>query len=185
MEQNEPEPEYEDLVAENALTAEEAAELAGLVNDLTGMMLSVTVEGGPDAAGLAERLAVRLRAGIGEPDARIQVEEGGSSAVLGPTRLDADDPAAAMALATAHLGGGSWTEPRTTPTAMGPVVHTVRTGHTGRPGLGGAGAPGDPGEAGPGGAATGEAGTGAVHLWAGCAYAFLAYAAAHGDAGSD
>ncbi|MGW6915935.1 hypothetical protein ACWGB8_19285 [Kitasatospora sp. NPDC054939] len=155
--------EPEDLTVESVLTADEAAEMADLMSDLLGMMLSVTVEGDPATAGRAEDLALRIRTALDETDCRIQVEDGGRSAVLGPTRLDAHDPQAALDRATAALGGTAWTAPVTTDTAMGPVLHTTC------PVLDG----------------PDEAGAATVHLWAGCAYAFLTYAedveAAAGD----
>ncbi|MFE4478586.1 MULTISPECIES: hypothetical protein [Streptomycetaceae] len=145
--------ESQDLVLEGGLTWAEAVELRGLLDDMFAMMLSVTVEADVPVPGLAEQLALLVRTGIGEPHCRIQLSEDGLSAAIGPTGLDAELPLAALAAAAGALGG-TWEDPVVTGTAMGPVAGTARDAQE-LPGGGGAVK---------------------VHMWAGVAYAFVAYA---------
>ncbi|MGW2402415.1 hypothetical protein ACWCYY_38315 [Kitasatospora sp. NPDC001664] len=145
--------EPEDLVLEGGLTPEEAVELGGLLDDLFGMAVCVTVEAEVPVPGSAERLARAVRARIGEPGCRIQTDSDGLSALLGPTGLDRDDPLGALATATAALGG-TWEAPVVTDTDLGQVAHASRRAEDGPDGTG----------------------TTRIHVWTGCAYAFTAYA---------
>ncbi|MGW6268898.1 hypothetical protein [Streptomyces sp. NPDC055060] len=151
------EDEDEDLVADTSpLTPEEAAEMQELMHDLFGMMLSVTIETDTPVPGMAEELAQQIRVGIGEPECRIQIDDGTQDAVVGPTGLHTDDPHSALQLAVAALGG-TWEDPDTTDTSMGPVLHTSR----------------------PADANTHKTSAPRVHLWAGTAFSLIEYIEDH------
>lgn len=151
------EDEDEGLIADvSPLAPEELAEMGELMHDMFGMMLSVTIEAETPVPGMAEQLAQQIRAGIGEPKCRIQVDDATQDAVVGPTELDADDPHGALQLAMAALGG-TWEGPITTDTSTGPVLHTSR--------------PADPN--------TDKTGATRVHLWTGTAFSLMEYIEEH------
>ncbi|MEU2792619.1 hypothetical protein [Streptomyces sp. NPDC007100] len=153
------EDEDEDLTAEAEVsppTPEELAEMQELMHDLFGMMVSVTIENDRPVPGMAEQLAQQIRVGIGEPECRIQIDDGSQTAVVGPTGLNADDPQSALDLAMRALGG-TWEGPVITDTFMGPVLHTSR----------------------PGDGSTDKMRATRVHLWTGKAFALIKYAEKH------
>ncbi|GHG75301.1 hypothetical protein [Streptomyces griseocarneus] len=117
--------EYEELVPEGSLSSEQAADLFEEMHDLFGMSVSVGVEADAPVSHLVKRLAQQIRAGIGEPDCRIQISDNGRDAVIGPTGLNVDDPQGALQLAMMALGG-TWDNPGVTDTGAGPVLHTSR-----------------------------------------------------------
>ncbi|WP_267243993.1 hypothetical protein [Streptomyces sp. PR69] len=150
------ENEEEETVDGNGLSAEEAGELSRLLGDLMGLMVSVKVEAETPVAGAAVRLAERIRAGLDQPDCRIQGENDGADAVLGPVNGDADNPGAVLRTAMAALGG-DWGDVTVTTNIAGPVHHVIR----------GTGQSPD------------ETGVACVHLWAASAWALIRYAEEH------
>lgn len=151
------EDEDEDLVADvGPLAPEELAEMGELMHDMFGMMLSVTVDTETPVPGMAGQLAQQIRAAIGEPECRIQIDDATQDAVVGPTKLNADDPHGALQLAMTALGG-TWEGPVTTDTSTGPVLHTSR----------------------PADANTDKSGATRVHLWTGTAFSLMEYIEEH------
>lgn len=148
--------EDEEPTDEPWLSAEEAEELSGLLGDLYGLMVSVKVETEAPVAGAAVRLAERIRTELGQPDCRIQDENDGADAVLGPVSGDADDAGAVLRTAMAALGG-DWGDVTVTTNVAGPVHYVIR----------GAGQSPD------------EAGAAQIHLWAASAWALIRYAEEH------
>jgi hypothetical protein len=143
----------DDLAGEGGPTSDEAVEMQGLVQDLFGMRLSVTVEADPPVTGTAERMAEEIRTALGEPDCRIQVSDDCQGATIGPTERDAEDPQGALELAMATLGG-KWDDVVATDTEMGPVLYTAR----------------------PADESHDEVGFARIHLWAGVSWALIKYA---------
>jgi hypothetical protein len=144
--------EDEEPWPETTLSAEEAEELVSLGRDLMGMMISVKVEAASPGAGAAVRLAERVRVCLDRPDCRIQNENDGADAVLGPFEGYGDDPGPALAVAMTALGG-SWEDVTVTTTSMGPVHYVVSSVGQGPD----------------------EAGAARIHLWAGTAWAVVKY----------
>ncbi|MGG8410454.1 hypothetical protein ACM614_29815 [Streptomyces sp. 12297] len=142
---------------EQGLTAAEAAELVDLLQDLSGLMLSVKVEA-QSPHGLTARLAERIRTALSEPNCRIQVSDDEADAVLGPMEPDAGDSAGLLQRAMSALGG-TWGDVVTTTTKMGPVYYVIRA------------AAEVPDEA--------EAETARIHLWAAGAWALTTYVEEH------
>ncbi|WP_455354495.1 hypothetical protein [Streptomyces sp. SYSU K217416] len=153
MENNDEDTEPAD---ETRLSAEEAEELSRLLCDLTGLMVSVKVEAEAPVAGAAVRLAERIRTGLGQPDCRIQDDNDGADAVLGPVSGDADDPGPALRAAMTALGG-SWGDVTVTTNIAGPVHYVIRAAEQ----------------------SPDEAGATRIHLWAASAGALIRYAEEH------
>ncbi|MFJ2025593.1 hypothetical protein ACIODW_17580 [Streptomyces sp. NPDC087897] len=117
--------EDDDLTGEGGLPPEQADELADLVGDLGSLMVSVKVETDGPACGAAERVAGRIRSGVGEPDCRVQVAEDGEDAVVGPLRRGTGDPLDALREAMTVLGG-TWGEAAAVSPGDDPVYYAYR-----------------------------------------------------------
>ncbi|MET9828404.1 hypothetical protein ABZ078_03675 [Streptomyces sp. NPDC006385] len=143
-------------VDETRLSDEEAEELSKLVSDLTGLMVSVKVEAETPVAGAAVRFAERIRAELEQPDCRIQEDNDGADAVLGPISGDADDPGPALRAAMTALGG-NWGDVTVTTNIAGPVHYVVRAAEQ----------------------SPDKAGATRIHLWAASAWALVRYAEEH------
>ncbi|GAA2728973.1 hypothetical protein [Streptomyces nogalater] len=148
--------EDRESVGETKLSAEEAEEFSRLVSDLTGLMVSVKVEAEAPVPGAAVRLAERIRAYLGQTDCRIQDENDGTDAALGPISGNTDDPGPVLRAAMTALGG-SWEDVTITTNTMGPVHYVTGTaGHS-----------------------PDQAGATRIHLWAANAWALVRYAEEH------
>lgn len=148
--------EGRESVGEARLSAEEAEEFFGLASDLTGLMVSVKVEADAPVAGAAVRLAERVRAALGQPDCRIQDDNDGADAVLGPVSGEVIEPGPALRAAMSALGG-RWGDVTVTTNTMGPVYYV--SGTTGQ--------------------SPDEAGATRIHLWAASTWALVRYIEEH------
>ncbi|MFG2622813.1 hypothetical protein ACGFXC_34900 [Streptomyces sp. NPDC048507] len=110
---------------EARLSAAEAEELFSLMSDLGALMVSVKVEAETPVAGAAVRLAERIRTRLGQPDCRIQDDNDGADAVLGPVSGCSDDPGSVLRAAMTALGG-IWGDVTVTTNSSGPVHYVIR-----------------------------------------------------------
>ncbi|MFF8445625.1 hypothetical protein ACF07U_32710 [Streptomyces californicus] len=152
---------YEDLAGEGGLPPERADALAGLVGDLGSLMVSVKVETDGPVSDAAERVAGRIRSGVGEPDCRVQAAEGGEDAVVGPLRRETGDPLDALREAMTALGG-TWGEAAAVSPGGDPVYYACRDAVEGD-------------ADGPGG------GVVRIHLWAATAWSLARYVGEQAD----
>ncbi|MFE3559415.1 hypothetical protein ACFXKW_31845 [Streptomyces sp. NPDC059193] len=148
--------EDEEPADEPRLSAEEAEEISRLMSDPMGLMVSVKVETEAPVAGAAVRLAERIRTKLGQPDCRIQDDNDGADAVLGPVSGDAYDPGPTLRAAMTALGG-HWGEVTVTTNIAGPVHYVIRAADQ----------------------SPEEAGATRIHLWAASAWALIRYAEEH------